>query len=146
MLEHRVPLEGSVPVTWLASYPRSGNTLLRIILNQCFGVSSQSIYDDEEEFSDAAIRDVVGHQPIGDDPKRFIADALHGGRKLYVKTHELPPPDHHPTIYVLRDGRSAVISYANYMRQIRRSDITITDIIAGKLGVSWSDHVLAWVT
>jgi hypothetical protein len=36
------------PVTWLASYPRSGNTLLRTILKQCFGLSSQSVYPDEE--------------------------------------------------------------------------------------------------
>lgn len=30
-------------VTWLASYPRSGNTLLRIVLKRCFGLSSQSV-------------------------------------------------------------------------------------------------------
>src|SRR5258708_3341660 len=36
------------PVTWLASYPRSGNTLLRIILKRCFGLTSQSLYDDRE--------------------------------------------------------------------------------------------------
>jgi len=33
---------------WLASYPRSGNTLLRVILKHCFGLSSQSVYHDSE--------------------------------------------------------------------------------------------------
>ena len=29
---------------WLASYPRSGNTLLRTILNHCFNLKSASFY------------------------------------------------------------------------------------------------------
>src|SRR5262249_38743574 len=29
-----------VMIVWLASYPRSGNTLLRQVLHQCFGLSS----------------------------------------------------------------------------------------------------------
>src|SRR5665213_4441239 len=144
MFESRKQFESAAPVTWLASYPRSGNTLLRIILNRCFGVSSQSIYDDAE-FSDPAVCGEVGHEAIGDDPKGFIAAARRSGRDLYVKTHELPSPDRHPAIYVLRDGRSAVVSHAHYMAEFFHRDILLTDIIAGKLGVSWSQHVNAWV-
>jgi len=94
------------PVTWLASYPRSGNTLLRIILKRCFGLTSQSVYDDAE-FSDATLRDVVGHEAVGDDPARFLRQAQKERRRLYVKTHEPPPADRHPVIYVVRDGRAA---------------------------------------
>jgi hypothetical protein len=144
MVDYRGTLEGFTPVTWLASYPRSGNTLLRIILNRCFGVSSQTIYDDKE-FSKAAIRGAVGHEAIGDDPSGFLADARLGGRRLYVKTHELPKLDENPTIYVLRDGRSAVVSHAHYTRKILCQDVSVTDIIGGKLGVSWSQHVNAWL-
>ena len=127
--------ECGAPVTWLASYPRSGNTLLRIVLNRCFGVSSQSIYADVE-FPDPAVRGEVGHEAIGDDPKGFLAAARRSGRSLYVKTHELPSPDRHPAIYVLRDGRSAVVSHAHYMREFFHRDVPLTDIIAGKLGAS----------
>jgi hypothetical protein len=129
-------------VTWLASYPRSGNTLLRIILKRCFGFTSQSIYSDTE-FSDT-LRDVVGHEPIGDDPARFLRLAQEQHRNLYVKTHELPPPDHHPVIYVVRDGRAAIVSYIHFLREILKRDVAPKDVIRGTVGVSWSRHVRAW--
>ena len=144
MFASREKFEGMAPVTWLASYPRSGNTLLRIILNRCFGISSQSVYADEE-FSQPAIRGEVGHEAIGDDPKGFLAAARASGRGLYIKTHELPLADRHPAIYVLRDGRSAVVSHAHYMAEFFHRDIALTDIIAGKLGASWSQHVNGWI-
>jgi len=131
------------PVTWLASYPRSGNTLLRIILKRCFGLTSQSVYDDEE-FSDAALRDVVGHETVGDDPARFLRQAQDERRRLYIKTHELPPGDRHPVIYVMRDGRAAVVSYIHFLREILKRDVTARDVICGRVGVSWSRHVRAW--
>ncbi len=34
-------------VIWLASYPRSGNTLLRTVLYQCFGIQSASVYPND---------------------------------------------------------------------------------------------------
>jgi hypothetical protein len=131
------------PVTWLASYPRSGNTLLRIILKRCFGLTSQSLYDDRE-FSDATMRDMVGHEPVGDDPARFLQQAREKGRHLYVKTHELPPADSHPVIYVVRDGRAAVVSYIHFLREILKREVTARDVISGTLGICWSRHVRAW--
>ncbi|MEO8301730.1 MAG: sulfotransferase domain-containing protein [Rhizomicrobium sp.] len=131
------------PLTWLASYPRSGNTLLRIVLKRCFGLASQSVYDDVE-FSDATLRDVVGHEPVGDDPARFLQQAQEQHRHLYVKTHELPPADRHPVIYVVRDGRAAVVSYLHFLREILKRNVTPRDVICGTVGTSWSRHVRAW--
>jgi Sulfotransferase domain len=130
-------------VTWLASYPRSGNTLLRLILKRCFGLASQSIYSDAE-FSDPALRQLVGHEPIGADPLQFLRRASQDGRRLYVKTHEQPPPDQHRAIYIVRDGRSAVVSHAHFLREILHRDVTLSEIISGKIGISWSKHVRAW--
>jgi hypothetical protein len=138
-----VELRTRAPVTWLASYPRSGNTLLRVILRHCFGQSSQSIYGDDE-FSDPAVRSMVGHEPVGGDPHGFIQQAQQDGRTLYVKTHEPPPADRHPAIYVVRDGRSAVVSHAHFLREILGHDITLGEVIGGKMGLSWSQHVKAW--
>jgi Sulfotransferase domain len=136
-------LRQDAAVTWLASYPRSGNTLLRVILNRCFGLSSQSIYSDTE-FSDPAVCRMVGHEPIGSDPQLFLRRAGQDGRRLYVKTHEPPPPDRHRAIYIVRDGRSAVVSYTHFLREILHRDVTLTDVISGKTGPSWSQHVRAW--
>ncbi len=97
------------PVTWLASFPRSGNTLLRVVLKRCFGLLSQSIYGDHE-FPDAAMTAMVGEQAVGPDVQAFLRVARAQGRSLFVKTHELPGADHHPAVCVLRDGRSALVS------------------------------------
>lgn len=132
------------PVTWLASYPRSGNTLLRTILKRCFGQASQSIYADTE-FSDPEISEVVGREAVGDDVPAFIARVTAAGRSLYVKTHEMPPADRHPAIYVVRDGRSALVSHAHYVREILGRDFTLAEVIEGKVGQSWSAHVRAWM-
>lgn len=131
------------PVTWLASYTRSGNTLLRTILKRCFGQASQSIYDDTE-LSEPDVSEMIGREAVGDNPMDFIAAARQAGRSLYVKTHEMPPADRHPAIYVVRDGRSAVVSHAHYVREILGHDITLADVIEGKAGKSWSQHVKAW--
>ena len=66
------------------------------------------------------------------------------GRSLYVKTHEMPPADKHPAIYVVRDGRSAMVSHAHYFREILGRNITLAEVIEGKTGQSWSQHVRAW--
>lgn len=128
-------------ITWLASYPRSGNTLLRVILKQCFGLSSQSIYDDAE-LDTPGVREAIGFEAVGSDPRRFIDDARREARSLYVKTHELPGRDTHPAIYVVRDGRSSVVSYRHYLRGILGRDPSLSDVIRGE--PSWSEHVEAW--
>jgi hypothetical protein len=136
-------LQTAAPVTWLASYPRSGNTLLRLILKQCFDLTSQSLYLDQD-FTDPAIRELVGHEDVGRNPRRFVHLARRAGRSLFVKTHEPPAADRHPAIYVVRDGRSAVVSHAHYLRDNLHHDITLADVIEGKAGLSWSQHVRAW--
>ena len=139
-----MPSAVHAPVTWLASYPRSGNTLLRTILKRCFEQPSQSIYDDSE-LLDPELSQIVGHETVGNDAPAFIARATRSGRSLYVKTHEMPPADRHPAIYVVRDGRSAMVSHAHYVREILGRDITLAEVIEGKAGQHWSRHVRAWM-
>lgn len=131
------------PVTWLASYPRSGNTLLRIILNHCFGQFSQSIYDDHE-FSDPVVSGLVGNEPVGRDPLAFINRAARADRKLFVKTHEAPGGDAHPAIYIVRDGRAAAVSHAHFLREVIGIKAELRDVITGKFSMSWSEHVKTW--
>jgi hypothetical protein len=127
-------------ITWLASYPRSGNTLLRAILKQCFGLSSQSVHDDAA-LDAPGIREAVGHETVG---PRALEEAGRQSRSLYVKTHELPGRDTHPAIYVVRDGRSSVVSHQHYLRGILRRESCLSDVIRGEMAPSWSEHVEAW--
>lgn len=129
-------------ITWLASYPGSGNTLLRAILKQCFGLCSQSLYDDAE-LNTPDLREAVGHEATGDS-HRFVDQDGREARSLYVKTHELPGGDTHPAIYVVRDGRSSVVSHQHYLRGILGREACLPDVIRGELAPSWSEHVEAW--
>jgi hypothetical protein len=131
-------------IIWLASYPRSGNTLLRMILKRCFGLDSYSIYGDEE-FADPAVQRIVGEKPVGPDPQAFLQQMLQERRLVCVKTHQLPTADSHRAIYVVRDGRAAVVSHYHYLRDLWDTRLTLEDVIKGLDHGSWSQHVNAWL-
>jgi hypothetical protein len=120
---------------WLASYPRSGNSLLRTILWQCFGLRSFSIYPNDLG-GNKELEDYVGH--IEHDPDglvRFPSNAI-----PLMKTHDHPTHSH-PAIYVVRDGRAASVS----LRQFLGERQPLKAVIAGqhRFG-TWSDHLTAW--
>ena len=80
---------------WLASFPRSGNTFFRIILYEVYGIESSAFHR---------------------DPNRKLN--LHYDRYPVVKTHLLPnqliPDDSNiPAVYLVRDGRDALVSMAH---------------------------------
>jgi Sulfotransferase domain len=87
---------------WLASYPRSGNTFFRIILSYRYGLPSDGHVTPRESWKDLRRID-VRICPLADpDAPQF------------VKTHELPGSDSDPAIYLVRDGRDALVSYAHF--------------------------------
>lgn len=126
---------------WLASFPRSGNTFLRIVLHDVFGLSSGSVYDGEATvFAEAT--DVVGHvdkRPGGKDTPQ-----TDDGKPTPVKTHDMPADDG-PAIYVVRDGRAALVSYYHYLANYAGSPYPMGDIVAGRIWPgSWSGHYRGW--
>jgi hypothetical protein len=92
-------------IVWLASYPRSGNTFVRVLLHELYGLSTYSIYGPADTYGPAANR------PLPTMRQMRRAAAVH-----VVKTHDLPREDH-PALYVVRDGRDALVSYAHYLLQ-----------------------------
>tara|TARA_R110000850_G_scaffold164847_20_gene289884 strand:- start:813 stop:1706 length:894 start_codon:yes stop_codon:yes gene_type:complete len=126
---------------WLASYPRSGNTLLRTLLMQCFGLRSTSVYPNDVKKRLAPKRNDSLEKSIGhiehdvDGEVRFPA-----GQPALVKTHERPA-DEGPAIYVVRDGRAASVSLAAF-EMGRRS---LAQIIEGRNPYgTWSSHLQSW--
>jgi hypothetical protein len=99
---------------YIASWPRSGNTLLRTYLRQCFGLRSTSVYPNDLG-GNRELEQIVGHvdyrKPTG---KHFI------DRQPWhpIKTHELAKYwDETPTIYIRRDPRPACVSLWHYYGQ-----------------------------
>jgi hypothetical protein len=136
---------GIYMIVWLASYPRSGSTLLRVIIRQIFGGVSYSVYDDPNDIgANAAVSEVVGHVSHGRGMNEFIEEARASSTRYLVKTHE-PPPDDSPALYVVRDGRAATVSLWHYWREILCLPMTLEQVAIGDLpSGAWADHVAAW--
>lgn len=95
-------------IVWLASYPRSGNTFLRIVLHELYGLPTYSIYDDDDPVAQRVGPDLVGW--AASDEK----DALDASpAPCFVKTHRARrADDERPAIVLVRDGRDSLVSYS----------------------------------
>lgn len=135
-------------IIWLASYPRSGNTLTRILMWRHFGLKSLSLYGDGESADIGAhLAPVVGFEPHGPLGQQSLAAMAAAPETFVVKTHEPPPPGcDWPAIYVVRDGRSAISSYWHYRNRPGQPGPSLEEVVAGLVQFgSWSEHVAAWL-
>lgn len=89
-------------IVWLASYPRSGNSLFANLAHHHLDIPIYSIYNETD-------LDIYIYLD-----KDQLQAASESGEIYLVKTHELPE-DNFPAVYLIRDGRDVVISYAHYI-------------------------------
>ena len=101
---------------WLASYPRSGNTFLRILLNRLYGFTTTTGYDDNDPVAQQIGPEVVGYEPR----LHTLQEIVEQPKITFVKTHRQPHRvecGEQPAIYIVRDGRDAIVSFAHYRAQ-----------------------------
>jgi hypothetical protein len=136
---------------WLASYPRSGNTFVRHLLYRFYGVRSYS-----QDF--APLGPITARLGLPPAPALDLESVAAADEMFFAKTHRLPGPDHHPALYLVRDGRDALVSYAHYTLHFDRGlppeSVTPTllyRMMADLLREShssygtWSANVAAWL-
>ena len=122
-------------ITWLASYTRSGNTYLRTILFNCFGIKTASIYSNDLG-GNKILENFVGH--IEHNQNKTIT--FQKNSIPIIKTHKLNQ-DENRSIYIIRDGRAASVSLWNFYGK----KIPIKDIIHGNHPFgTWKDHLISW--
>lgn len=137
------PTQGARPV-WIASYPRSGNTFLRILLEKVFQMPSYSVY-----YVEGATHRDPSAEALDDAPKlpinwRELLTESHTAPLVAIKTHDLPL-DAAPAIFVARDGRAAIDSYFHYHQKFAFEQPSLTEVIAGACQFgSWSEHYWGW--
>lgn len=118
---------------WLASYPRSGNTFLRIVLSEVYGLESSEFFDPGGQASDS---EYLTYPVV----------------KTHLLPYELEPRDREiPAVYIVRDGRDAVVSVARHhcdlidpqadFRTTLKAAIRAQD---GTFFGGWSRHVRLW--
>jgi glycosyltransferase involved in cell wall biosynthesis len=117
---------------WLSSFPRSGNTFLRNVLYEVYGLESSSFYEGIGEPAD-----------YKDFP--FV--------KTHMRPHELEPQDATiPAIHIVRDGRDTLVSMAHQRKDIYEPDSNFRDnfleaMIAAEESYfgGWSLNVQDWL-
>lgn len=123
-------------IVFIASYPRSGNTLTRTILWHCFGLRSASIYPNDLG-NNKALEDKVGHIEHVNGQMVFPAGVSHRP----IKTHEHDRYAGFPAIYIVRDGRAACSSLFKFWN----GSMPMDAIIKGEhMFGSWARHLESW--
>jgi hypothetical protein len=164
-------------LVWLASYPKSGNTWLRAFLANYFieGSGPVSINDMQKiSFGDSsapAYADLGRCNPMVLAPAQIVGlrdrhlDRIsRSGQTNFVKTHNanirvsghwlIPPRLTRAAVYLIRDPRDLVLSYADHfgldvegaataIASPRNSVPTNARTVTQFLG-NWSDHVRSW--
>ena len=163
-------------ITWIASYPKSGNTWVRLFLlayqdPDAFDMNARPV-NFSNDISPWA-HEKVSPVPIEDltaDEARLLRSAalLHllkrAGGTCYMKTHcanivvngvaLIPPEITGKSIYIVRDPRDLVISYADHLGEDIDTAIAFLSNDGLRLDrgseihqpvMSWSTHVSSWI-
>lgn len=145
---------GAVPaysvrvLIWLASFPRSGNTLLRLILKSLYDIGSSTVYAKQADGQEAPERSAVP-APTASSALVAVATASRAAPVHdlnFTKTHELAAAeDTTPAIYVVRDGRDCYVSYAHFTMQLEPAvyaGMSYTDVL--RMLIASQDHFGGW--
>ena len=120
-------------ILWIASYPRSGNTLCRLVMHSCFGVGSYSDQGNGFERPLIGVGEERGLLEFEGEWDAFYAKASENLELNLIKTH-LHPRDDQPAIVVMRDPRSALCSYHHYLREYSTHQrFTLEQIVRGEV-------------
>ena len=124
-------------IIWLASFPRSGNSFFREVSRNYFGREVYSIYQEKK-----ASVDSTELQRMALDTEAYV-----------VKTHEMPVDSNH-SMYLVRDGRDALVSLTWYnltshlepgrkVSDDEYAEALKAEILSDRYG-GWSGNILAW--
>lgn len=129
-------------VVWLASYPRSGNTFFRILLKQLYGINTPTAYIGADHTAFEVGKKLVGHVAA----EWTVDEMVVKQETLIVKTHRRAP-DNYPAIYLHRDGRDSIVSYARKMSNSKSYHDNLKKLITTSSSSTgtWGQNVLHWL-
>ena len=130
-------------IVWLASYPRSGNTFFRILLKHLYGINTPTAYVGGDFTAFEVGKELVGHVA----EEWTVEEMATKPETLIVKTHRRAL-DTYPAIYLHRDGRDSIVSYARKKTEQDGSfDDALQELITGSKSSTgtWGQNVLHWL-
>jgi hypothetical protein len=129
------PMDETLPQdVHLTGYPKSGNTWMQnLIVGLVYGI------------------------PLERVPLSLVDELVPGRRRrfyrrfatpMYFKSHQLPQPNMRRVIYVLRDGRDAMVSYYHYLHALHTDAPDWLELVQNPkiFPGLWHQHIEAWLT
>jgi hypothetical protein len=137
-------------IVWVASFPRSGNTFLRIVLHRYFGIRTSVVYD----FDGVAER--IGSEFIGFQDRPASCDEMRRSDEVhFVKTHRQRDDRIHEgdkAICLVRDGRDALVSWSRQRSESepRTFETHLEEMISISTRIErgtggWGQNILSWL-
>ncbi len=129
-------------IVWITSSGRSGNTFFRVVLHQLYGVDTYAAFQAAEVLVTAKAEELVGHKKLpgilrtalasrNSDQIRLALEELEARNEIFFfKTHAMAHElfgTSYRAILIVRDGRDALASYANYLVDIRFDSAAFAD-------------------
>jgi hypothetical protein len=120
---------------FIVGYPKSGNTWMQYLVASAFyGV-------DLDIAPDSLVQDLAPDVHF----KKFYKPHF---PVTFFKAHFLPRPDYRKVIYLLRDGRDAMVSYWHYLRDLCGEEIDFAEMVRTGdkfFPCKWHEHVERWL-
>jgi hypothetical protein len=154
-------------IIWLASYPKSGNTLLRSMLSS-YLFSEEGIFNFDQLKKIKQFPNKLTYESLGVDISDHneliknsirVQEELNKGKSVgFLKTHNMlynfkgkyPFTDYKNSlgvVYVVRDPRNVVLSYARHVDVSAKEAVkVVTKSVSHDVMLqgNWSQHYLSW--
>jgi len=122
---------------FIAGYPKSGNTWLQNIVCELIYGLDTTIAPDR----------LIQQLAIDVTYRPYYSRV---GTPMFFKTHYLPRPEYRHVIYLVRDGRDAMVSYFHHIKAVNRlKELDTMDVVRNGTYLfpcKWHEHVEQWLT
>lgn len=119
---------------FIVGYPKSGNTWMQnLVASIVFGTRAHLT-------PDSLVQDLVPDVHDGAFYRRY-------GTPTFFKSHHLPRPEYRRVVYLVRDGRDAMVSYFHFLSAINQRTPDFLKMVTlgeGLFPCRWHEHVEAW--
>lgn len=119
---------------FIAGYPRSGNTWMQYL------IAGATLGLDARLTPDPVVQSLIPDVHATRFYRRF-------GTPTFFKTHHLPRAEHRRVIYLVRDGRDAMVSYFHFLAAFGEVQDPLRLVTTGEglFPCRWHEHVEAWL-
>lgn len=112
-----------IPRVWLASFPCSGNTWTRYLLEASTGIFSGSVFNDKSLYSKGFLGELANPKDGRTLTQKTHGLALYSQRHVcdpHIRRREIDPTI--PTILLMRNPKRAIVSYWKFFNNKKKKD------------------------